>query len=731
MSDEASTPRRRLRDHRLARRRAQQGHRRACRRRRHLRHARRPPGHLVQDVRPAGNLYDGVDYWTGSGNDTVFIDGTQNRPPGQRTTTILDTGLGNDASPSTLDAASDGFFVLETSGGSATGDPIAHALPAVQDNDNVNASGSSLQLVIIGGFGNDMIRGGPDNDIVLGDLGIVQYVQPGAPDTLARAIRLRRPRRRDRRARNTLGSPILDPRWVYTYVPDMTVGGDDTIYGNGGEDVLVGGAAGDRIDGGTSDDLIFGDAVRLYRRDVTPGPVNAAHDLESALPGADRHADLRVTGDAERRAAREQQRRLAELPRPGRRLRARLGRVPDHEPLPLTARGQPGDRSFGNDYIAGGARTTRSSASSATTRSRATARSTTRARSAAPAVGCLACEHAPRDYSTRRHLPVDTTAAGDGSDYIEGNGGNDSSSATRARTTSSAAAPTSSALDDRRQAHAAATARDLVFGGSGTATPAHDDGGDTSTNGHAHDADAIVGDNGDIVRLVGRTAPDAASFLSFNYDNYSARGRSSPRAIALLDYTPAAPTSTRPQRRDRHRRRSTCIHGESGRRLHLRHGRQRRRSTATAQNDTIVGGYGTDWISGGTGDDGILGDDGRIFVSRNGTAEPLVRRPGRRRAQNTEIIDAGRPCRRRVIELRTALLQYTADLTPDNLDHSTWHATSPNTLFVPLYANDIIYGGLGNDCDPRRRRRRRDLRRRSAPSSSYTNSYDLDAARPA
>ena len=41
------------------------------------------------------------------------------------------------------------------------------------------------------------------------------------------------------------------------------------------------------------------------------------------------------------------------------------------------------------------------------------------------------------------------------------------------------------------------------------------------------------------------------------------------------------------------------------------------------QDDDLIGGYGNDWISGGTGQDGVLGDDGRIFTSRNGTAEPL------------------------------------------------------------------------------------------------------------
>ena len=42
-------------------------------------------------------------------------------------------------------------------------------------------------------------------------------------------------------------------------------------------------------------------------------------------------------------------------------------------------------------------------------------------------------------------------------------------------------------------------------------------------------------------------------------------------------------------------------------------------------------------------------------------------------------------------------LKYTADLTPDNLDPASVGSSSPNTNFRPLFANDIIYGGLGND----------------------------------
>src|SRR5438132_2807271 len=54
-------------------------------------------------VDPTGNLYDGVAYWTGSGIDKVYIDGTHDRPAldtsfhaTKRTTTMVNTGLGDD-----------------------------------------------------------------------------------------------------------------------------------------------------------------------------------------------------------------------------------------------------------------------------------------------------------------------------------------------------------------------------------------------------------------------------------------------------------------------------------------------------------------------------------------------------------------------------------------------------------------------------------------------------------
>src|SRR5260370_42470726 len=127
----------------------------------------------------------------------------------------------------------------------------------------VNGHDSTLPLVIFGGFGNALIVGGQGNDIIAGDFARVQYGPAGAgmPDAeFGYGCR-----------GDIFSDQVLDPRWVYSFVPDLTVGGNDTLYGNGGEDILIGGAGNDAIDGGAGGDLIFGDAVQLFRRDVIPG----------------------------------------------------------------------------------------------------------------------------------------------------------------------------------------------------------------------------------------------------------------------------------------------------------------------------------------------------------------------------------------------------------------------------------------------------------------------------
>src|SRR5439155_686709 len=278
---------------------------------------------------------------------------------------------------------------------------------------------------------------------------------------------------------------------------------------------------------------------------------------------------------------------------------------------------------------------------------------------------------------------------------------------------------------------------DIIFGGSGTMVGLND-AGNTSANGQAHDADAIVANNGDIFRLVGTNAVAGQGagpngFLQFNYDvfgNPSATERIIPRAVTLIDYTPGGPdyagtagplvpgdvggTPVNGVLK------GSEIHGEAGNDF-IYGGPGNGVIFGDGQNDSIVGGYGADWISGGTGDDGILGDDGLIFSSRNSSAlgEPLYGIAAIPASQISLLIQDSNDQINAIINVNGALT-YSADLTPDNVDPNT---ASPNVLFRPKYANDIIYGGLGNDSihggagDDA-------ISGAEAPMLSYTTNYD-------
>ncbi|MGH9783949.1 MAG: hypothetical protein ACRD88_07155, partial [Terriglobia bacterium] len=211
--------------------------------------------------RTDGDFFDGIVYWTGTGDDTIVIDGTHTRP-GERTMTLLNTGLGDDHVTVDLDnPTDDGFFVLHTMGGARAHSPVVDLGITESDADTVRAASSTLPLIIFGGLGDDDIIAGQNEDIVFGDLGRVQYL-----DDSGELIAVLGFGGRDDR----VSSQIVDPTWVISR--DLTLGGVDILEGGGDEDILIGGAGGnsigDYIDGDGADDLIFGDAVRLFRRDI-------------------------------------------------------------------------------------------------------------------------------------------------------------------------------------------------------------------------------------------------------------------------------------------------------------------------------------------------------------------------------------------------------------------------------------------------------------------------------
>jgi Ca2+-binding RTX toxin-like protein len=107
------------------------------------------------------------------------------------------------------------------------------------------------------------------------------------------------------------------------------------------------------------------------------------------------------------------------------------------------------------------------------------------------------------------------------------------------------------------------------------------------------------------------------------------------------------------------------------------------------QDDNLLGGWGADWISGGMGDDGILGDDGRILTSRNGLAEDLY---GIEAVEDLDLLISSAGTAQEAIINVSGKLKKTAVLTPFNVGPDEL-----DPLFVPEFADDILFGGLGSD----------------------------------
>src|SRR5262249_51817914 len=167
------------------------------------------------------------------------------RRSGARTMTLLNTGLGNDRVTVNLaaSAADQGiwhgpdFFALNAGGGSQSGNPSSVVGP-VRAADTVDASRSTLPLIIFGDFGPDFIRGGQGGNIILGHFGRVQYTDPTNPANMIASVGAGGDG-------DFTTSQQVDPAWVYSR--DITIGSSDTIRGGAGHDLLIGGGPPPRI----------------------------------------------------------------------------------------------------------------------------------------------------------------------------------------------------------------------------------------------------------------------------------------------------------------------------------------------------------------------------------------------------------------------------------------------------------------------------------------------------
>ncbi len=506
--------------------------------------------------------------------------------------------------------------------------------------------GSAGNDIVFGATGSDTISGGAGNDLIFGDFGAVVGIAQLADGSFPYADHLPRIDTRLLPVHvAVLPNDLHTFGWTSIETTTADAGAADLIRGNAGDDVIVGGQGadqilgddgnddiigghtgwltplrlgtaltigarygaagsdtGDTIDGGAGNDWIEGDNGILLRTGSSIGP--RFRDLQAQTIFDANGNDLIVdNGDVYDMSAWQldpnNRYGLAgnEVNPNGNEERyVELFDQSGSNPIPGT---------FGNDNIAGGAQddvifgqlgddTIQGDGS-------------TLDDSGARTIDVLGTRMSVEDYAG---------IGADGRDWVEGNGGNDTIFGGLGQDDLIGG---SSNLYSLKTPDQRPDGSDVIFGGAGVRLE-RDNYGDLSGSGHAHDADTILGDNGDIFNLVGINGQPSSpyGFLTFNYDTYDSTERIIPRAYRFLDYTQgdSAAAGTIGA--------ADLIHGENGDdTIHGMVGDDV--LFGEGEDDNIYGGTGNDRIYGGTGEDGILGDDGVMLTSRNGLIEPLNR----------------------------------------------------------------------------------------------------------
>jgi Ca2+-binding RTX toxin-like protein len=498
--------------------------------------------------------------------------------------------------------------------------------------------------------GHDVLRGGDGNDIVIGDFGVIAQ---------------------------TFFTQRLLTTGAVTSIESVNTesGGDDTLYGDDGEDILIGGAntiidgvrQGDRVDGGAGKDLVFGDNVRLDRTAIGADDTNPRF---RALQGAQLYGQgIAVNGSASGEVLVTTAEQLDPTG------------TPVWEDFGVTlllhsfADEAAGLTNFGNDYLAGGAGDDQIFGHLGddviqgdgsidlvvgAVRNEGT--------------GLLELQPSVDDYAG-----VGT----DGDDYIEGNGGEDVIFGNLGQDDIVGGSSSLFSLPARTQRP---DGSDLIFGGSGSNAARNDDGL-AGADAHGRDADMILGDNGNIYRIVNVDTEGAATFASFTYDDIYGE-QIVVRAAELLDYTPGG-SDYDADGAALDIGGADEIHGESGDDF-ISGMKGNDVLFGDGQDDDLIGGYGHDWISGGTGQDGVIGDDGRIFTSRNGLAEPLNGIAAIPAGELDQTITTPGNMQTAVINVGGALKK-AVDLAPYYVEEDEYELSPSN------HADDVIYGGWDDD----------------------------------
>ncbi len=213
---------------------------------------------MIQGLAPAeihyvaaatGTFAHGITIWTSNLADTVTVHSTHLRS-GARTITTLNTGAGDDTVTVTLLDGMDGDFVLNTQAG----------------NDVVDASNSSLPLILFGGDGLlDRITGGTGNDLIFGDVGQVLYHDGNVNQPMI--------------VLGNGGPGDKTDGLNHTYRVEVLIGSPAA-----GSDVIIGRAGDDMIFAQEADDIVIGDDGSVTYDVLTPVRMTAVTGVQSTNP---------------------------------------------------------------------------------------------------------------------------------------------------------------------------------------------------------------------------------------------------------------------------------------------------------------------------------------------------------------------------------------------------------------------------------------------------------------
>lgn len=537
--------------------------------------------------------------------------------------------------------------------------------------------------VILGGTSGDTIYGKAGNDLIAGDHAeVIGALDPALfMSGDADAPRLTSI---DTGLRHGGGSDM-----IYGGAgDDLILGGQgfDHVFGGQGDDDIIGGhnrAGGidgaDALDGGAGNDAILGDNGIIERRSDTLSPrMRALEGGQIYGTGADDDGESLVTDAAQGDPAGTPGRDITLL---------------DHSDTPAFL-------THGADYIAGGSEDDMLFGGLGDDTIQGDGGIDYDSDGMADHLGGTGVD-ARRDADGLLIVNAsvgDLMGAGrDGDDYIEGGGGADVVFGNLGQDDIVGGSSSFFGLDGPETLRPDGS--DMIFGGTGEAITRNHAGASGETR-HARDADVIVGDNADIMRIVGTFGTTSGDYLRFAHDTYSDKAHVVPRAVTLLDYTPGGADMDAP---------ATAldngaadeIHGETG--DDVIYGMLGDDVLfGDGENDDIIGGTGNDWISGGTGVDGVIGDDGRIMTRRNSTdhGAPLF---GLAALPETDVlrISDDYSALRTVLHERGKLVK-SVNVTPfstnpdDPLD-MYWEATDASDIIFGGWGQDYLHGGVGND----------------------------------